>query len=93
MHNVYNETTPATFFKLFQKVSHPYPTGFTKLGYKIPKTNLAKFKHKISIRGVLISNISLSHYEKQIESSSLFKSKVKLKLLAFKMKLLISKVF
>ena len=92
MHNVYNETAPATFFKLFQKVSHPYPKGFTKLCYKIPKTNLAKFKYKISIRGVLISNIFLSYYEKQIESSSLFKSKVKLKLLALKIKLLISKI-
>ena len=28
MHKVYNETAPATFFKLFQKVSHPYSTGF-----------------------------------------------------------------
>ena len=32
---------------------------------------------------VLIWNNFLSDYEKQIESSSLFKSKVKLKLLAF----------
>ena len=83
MHKIYNETAPATFFKLFQKVSHPYPTGFSKLCYKIPKTNLAKYKYRISSRGVLIWNNFLSDYEKQIESSSLFKSKVKLKLLAF----------
>ena len=37
MHQVYNETAPATFFEHFQKVSHPYPTGFSKLWYKIPK--------------------------------------------------------
>ena len=42
MHKVYNETAPATFFELFQKASHPYPTGFSKLYYEIPKTNLAK---------------------------------------------------
>ena len=83
MHKIYNETAPATFFELFQKVSHPYPTGFSKLCYKIPKTNLAKYKYRISSRGVLIWNNFLSDYEKQIESSSLFKSKVKLKLLAF----------
>ena len=83
IHKVYNETAPATFFELFQRVSHPYPTGFSKLCLKIPKTNLAKCKYRISSRGVLIWNNFLSHYEKQIESSSLFKSIVKLKLLAF----------
>ena len=83
IHKVYNETAPATFFKLFQRVSYPYPTGFSKLCLKIPKTNLAKCKYRISSRGVLIWNNFLSHYEKQIESSSLFKSIVKLKLLAF----------
>ena len=44
MDKVYNETAPATYFELFQKVSHPYPTGFSKLCFKIPKTNLAKCK-------------------------------------------------
>ena len=29
MHKSYNETAPATFFELCQKVSHPYPTGFS----------------------------------------------------------------
>ena len=83
MHKIYNETAPATFFELFQKVYHSYPTGFSKLCYKIPKTNLAKYKYRISSRGVLIWNNFLSDYEKQIESLSLFESKVKLKLLAF----------
>ena len=83
MHKIHNETAPATFFELFQKVSHPYPTGFSKLCYKIPKTNLAKCKYTISSRGVLIWNNFLSDYEKKIKSSSHFRSKVKLKLLAF----------
>ena len=83
MHKVYNDTAPATFFEHFQKISHLYPTGFSKLSYKIPKTNLAKCKYRISSRGLLVWNNFLSDYEKQIESSSLFKSKVKLKLLAF----------
>ena len=48
MHKVYNDTAPATFFELFQKVSHPYPTRFSKLYCKIPKTNLAKCKYRIS---------------------------------------------
>ena len=83
MHRVYNETVPATFFELFQKVSYPYPTGFSKLCYKISKTNLAKCKYRISSRRVFIWNNFLSDYEKQIESSCLFKSKGKLKLPAF----------
>ena len=83
MHKVYNEGAPALFFELLQKVSHPYPTGFSKLCYKIPKANLAKCKNRISSRGVLIWNNFLSDYEKQIESLSLLKSKVKLKLVAF----------
>ena len=83
MHKVYNKTAPATFFELFQKVSQPYPTGFSKLCCKIPKTNLAKCKYRILSRGELIWNNFLSHYEKQIESFSPFKFKVKLKLLAF----------
>ena len=91
MHKVY-ETAPATFFELFQKVSYPYPTGFSKLCYKIPQTNLTKFKYKILSRELLIQNNFLSHYEKQIESS-LLKYKVKLKLLAFKNKITFSKIF
>ena len=83
MHKVYNEIVPATFFELFQKVFHPYPTGFSKLCYKIAKTNLTKCKYRISNREVLMWNNFLSHYEKQIESFSLFKSKMKLKLFAF----------
>ena len=42
---------------------------------------------------MLIQNNSLSHYEKQIESSSLLKYKVKLKLLAFENKITFSKIF
>ena len=44
---------------------------------------ITKCKYRISSRGVLVWNKFLSHYEKQIESSSLFKSKMKLKLFAF----------
>ena len=34
MHKVYKTASP-TFFKLFQKVSHLFPTGFSKLSYNI----------------------------------------------------------
>ena len=54
MQKVYNETAPAKFSELFQKVSLPYPTGFSKLCYNMPKTNFAKCKYRISSRGVLI---------------------------------------
>ena len=78
MHKIYYGTAPATFFELFQKVSHTYPTEFSKLCYKIPETNLPKCKHGTSSRGVLIWNNFLSHSKKQIKSCSLFKTKVKL---------------
>ena len=39
IHKVYNETAPATFFEIFQKVSHPYPTRFSELCYKIAKAS------------------------------------------------------
>ena len=83
MHKSYNETAPATFFELCQKVSHPYPTGLSKLCYKIPKTSLAKCKYRISSRGVLTWNNFLSATMKNKLNPRLFKSKVKLKLLAF----------
>ena len=71
MQKVY-ETAPATFFELRQKVSHPYPTGFSKLCYKIPKTNLAECKYRISSReGVNMEQLPERDYEKQIESSPL----------------------
>ena len=46
MRKVYNETAPVTFFELFQNVFHPYPTGFSKLCCKIPKTNLTNLNTK-----------------------------------------------
>ena len=40
--------------ELFQKVSRPYPKGFSKLCYNIIETNLTKCKYRISSRGDLI---------------------------------------
>ena len=93
MHKVYNETAPATFFELFQKASHPYPTGFSKLCYKIPKTTPTKCKYRISSRGVLIWNNFLSDYENKLNPplSSILNWNLNYSLL--KMKLLISKIF
>ena len=88
-HTVYNETASATF----SQALHLYLTGFSKSCYKVPKRSLSKCKYRISTRGVLIWNNLLSFSEKKIESSSLFKSKVKLKLLAFEMRSIISKIF
>ena len=56
MRKNYNETAPAWFFEIFQKVSNPYPTGFLKLYYKIPKTNLTDGKYRNSSRRMLIWN-------------------------------------
>ena len=63
MHKTYSETAPATFFKLFQKISHPDSTVFSELCHKISKINLTKSKYRVSRRGVLIWNAFLSHCE------------------------------
>ena len=51
MHKVYNVTVPETFFEVYQKISHPHPTGFSKLCYKISKLNLTKCKYRTLSRG------------------------------------------
>ena len=65
MYKVYNETAPATFFKLSESLS-PVSNKIFKIVLKIPKKDLIKYKYRISSRGVLIWNNFLSHCEKQI---------------------------
>ena len=63
--------------------SHSYSTRFSSINYSKPKTRLRTSRFQISIRGRAISNNFVANTEKELESSSLFKSKVKTKLLDF----------
>ena len=81
MHKVTNGTAPAVFLPKFQKPAHLYPTKFSKLNYIKPMSQLSSSKYRISVRGPVLWNEFLTDSEKEIENLSLFKSKLKSKLL------------
>ena len=63
--------------------SHSHPTLFSSVNYIKTKTTLRKSRFWISLRGPAIWNNFVANTEKELESSSFFKSKVKTKLLYF----------
>ena len=85
MHKVKTETAPAVFLPKFQqqqkKTAHPYPTNFLKLIYIT--SQLSRSKYRISVIGPTLWNKFLSESEKEIENHSLYKIKVKSKLLPY----------
>ena len=83
MYHIRNKTAPLTFSGRFEKICHRYPTNLSQLNYKTLKTALNKRKFRISFRGNFIWNNFLQNSEKEIESLSLFNSKLTLKLLSF----------
>ena len=40
MYQIRNKTAPLTFSGSFEKISHGYPTNFSRFNYKIPKITL-----------------------------------------------------
>ena len=83
MHKVKTENEPAVFIKKKKKPAHPYPTNFLKLNYIKPTCQLSRSEYKISVRGPTLWNEFLTDSEKEIENLSLFKRKVKSKLLSY----------
>ena len=83
IHKIKTGTGPAVFHTIFKMPSHSYPTRFSSVNYSRPKTRLRKSRFRISIRGPAIWNNFVANTEKELESSSLFKSKVKTKPLDF----------
>ena len=75
-----------TVSSVIQRPSHSYPTNFSECSYSLPTHNLRKIKFTTSIRGLLLWNNFLTKTEKSIEKMSLFKSKVKNKLLVLENK-------
>ena len=77
MYKIKKETGPAAFHTTFKMPSHSYPTRFSSVNYSKPKTRLLQSRFRISIRGPVIWNNFVANTEKELESSSLFKTKVK----------------
>ena len=72
---------PSIFANKFTYTSHTYSTNFSKNNFALPKYLSHKSKYKISIRGPSLWNKVLSNAEKKLPETSLFKAKLKLKLL------------
>ena len=83
MHKIRTGSGPSSFGETFEIPSHPYPTRFSSTSYKKPKIKFRKSRFRISIRGPTIWNDFVANTEKELDSSSLFKSRVKSKLLDF----------
>ena len=78
MHKIKTGTDPAAFHTTFKMLSHSYPTLFSSVNYSKPKTRLrisTDIDIRISIRGPAIWNNFVANTEKEVKSSSLFKSK------------------
>ena len=65
----------------FTYPSHRYLTNFKKNNFTLPKYLSQTSKHKISDRGPSLWKKVLSSTEKELQETSLFKAKLKLKLL------------
>ena len=83
MQKVRTATAPSVFLPKFQKPAHSYPTNFSKLNYIKPTSQLSRSKYRISVKDPALWNEFLTNSEKEIENLSLFKSKVKSKLLSY----------
>ena len=84
MHNFIMRLLLQHFSNFFRKSLIRIQQGFQNCATRYLNQILLNVnKYRISSKVVLIWNNFLSDYEKQIESSSLFKSKVKLKLVTF----------
>ena len=83
MHKIKNRTAPSSFLEKFEQPAHSYPTRFSSGNYRKPQNISRKCRFRISIRGPAIWDNLVGSMEKEIQLSSLFKTKIKRKLLFF----------
>ena len=89
MHKVKTQTAPAAFPPKFKKPAHPYHTQLiSKLNYIKPTSQLSRSKYRIYVRGQALWDEFLTDVEKEMENLSLFKSKIKFKLLSYENKII-----
>ena len=60
MQTISTKTAPAVFHRRFQRPSHSSPTNFSESNYSLSVHNLKKSKFRITIRGPLLWNNSLT---------------------------------
>ena len=78
MHKIKNRTAPSSFLEKSEQPSHLYSTSFSSGNYRKPQIKLRKCRFRISIRGPAIWNDIVGITEKEIQSSSHFKTKIKM---------------
>ena len=81
MYRLENSDMPAIFNDIVKKPEHKYPTKFSSLNYTLRKYSFTNSRFSISFRGPKLWNEILNKEEKGLESHTLFKECVKLKLL------------
>ena len=81
MHRVKICSDAPSIANKFTYPSHRCPTNFKKNNFALPKYLSQTSKHKISDRGPSLWKKVLSSTEKELQETSLFKAKLKLKLL------------
>jgi hypothetical protein len=81
MYKLHNKITPIIFCTLFNKINHMYPTRFSNYNYEQPKMHFLVTKFSIAIRGPKLWNTLLNNELKNCSSLSLFKQKLKQKLI------------
>ena len=83
MDKIKNRTVPSSYLEKFEQPCHSYSTRFSSGNYRKPQIKLRKCRFRISIRGPAIWNGLVGNTEKEIQSPSHFKTKIKSKLLNF----------
>ena len=83
MHQIKNRTASSSFPEIFEQPAHSYPTHVSSGNYRKPQIILRKCRFRISVRGPAIWSNLVGSMEKEIQSCSLFKTKIERKLLFF----------
>ena len=77
MHKIKKGKDPAAFHAKFKMLSPSYPTRFSSVNYRKPKTRLRRSRFRIFLRGPATWNNFVANTEKELQYSSLFKSNIK----------------
>ena len=86
MHKTETWIGPVAFHTTFKIPSHSYPIRFSSVNSRKRKTKICKCRFRISVRGPAIWKNFVANTQKELESSSLIKTKVKTELLDLKNK-------
>ena len=81
MHKIKNRIALSSFLEKLEQLSYSYPTPLSGSNYRKLKMKLHNCRFRISIKGPAIWNDLVGSTEKEIQSSSLLKTKAKTKLL------------